>query len=58
MSEFKELMEATKGSARDMTSHLTSFGGAFATGAEVLMLSGRDYIPPEDVEFVVEEIDD
>lgn len=27
MSEFKELMEATKGSARDMTSHLTSFGG-------------------------------
>ncbi|MBQ4095316.1 MAG: hypothetical protein IJC65_02700 [Oscillospiraceae bacterium] len=33
-------------------------GGAFATGAEVLMLSGRDYIPPEDVEFVVEEIDD
>lgn len=33
-------------------------GGAFSTGAEVLMLSGRDYTPREDVDFVVEEIDD
>ena len=33
-------------------------GGAFAEGAEVLSLAGRDYTDPDDVEFVVEEIDD
>lgn len=33
-------------------------GGAFAEGAEVLSLAGRDYTDPDDVDFVVEEIDD
>lgn len=33
-------------------------GGSFAEGAEVLRLAGRDYTDPDDVEFVVEEIDD
>ena len=33
-------------------------GGAFAEGAEVLSMSGRDYTDPDDVDFVVEEIDE
>ena len=33
-------------------------GGNFTEGAEVLKWAGREYTPPEDVEFVVEEIDD
>ena len=33
-------------------------GGAFAEGAEVLSMAGRDYTPREAVEFIVEEIDD
>lgn len=33
-------------------------GGTFAEGAEVLSYAGYAYIPPEDVEFVVAEIDD
>lgn len=32
--------------------------GAFSEGEEVLCLSGRDYTPSSEVDFVVEEIDD
>ncbi len=32
-------------------------GGAFAEGADVFSMSGRSYIDPDDVEFVVEEVD-
>lgn len=43
---------------QDAEMYACDCGGAFATGAEILQLRGEDYIPPEDVEFVVEEIDD
>lgn len=33
-------------------------GGNFAEGAAVLKLAGREYIPREDVEFIVEELND
>lgn len=43
---------------RDAKDYACECGGAFAEGAEVFSLAGRSYTPPEDVEFVVEEIDD
>lgn len=33
-------------------------GGYFAEGAQVLSMSGKSYIPREDVDFTVEEIDE
>ena len=33
-------------------------GGAFAEGAEVLSMSGRDYADPDEIDFVVEETDE
>jgi len=42
----------------DAEEHACECGGNFAEGAEVLKWAGREYTPPEDVEFVVEEIDD
>ncbi len=43
---------------QDAEDYACECGGAFAVGAETLSLAGRDYIPPEDVEFVVEELDE
>ena len=34
------------------------WGSNFSTGADELRMRGRDYIPREDVDFVVEAIDD
>lgn len=43
---------------QDAEDYACECGGAFAEGAEVLSLAGRNYTPREDVDFVVEEIDD
>lgn len=43
---------------QDAEAYARECGGAFAEGAEVLDLAGRAYTPPEDVDFVVEEVDD
>lgn len=43
---------------QDAEDYACECGGAFAEGAEVLSLAGRDYTPREDVDFVVEEVDD
>lgn len=43
---------------QDAEDYACECGGAFSVGAEVLSLSGREYTPREDVEFVVEEVDD
>ena len=43
---------------QDAEDYACECGGNFAVGADVLRLSGRDYTPREDVEFVVEEMDD
>ena len=43
---------------QDAEDYACECGGAFAEGAEVLSMAGRDYTPREDVDFVVEEIDD
>ncbi len=42
----------------DAQEYACECGGNFAVGAETLSLAGRDYIPREDVEFVVEEVDE
>lgn len=42
----------------DAEEYACECGGNFAESAEVLKWAGREYSPPEDVEFVVEEIDD
>ena len=43
---------------QDAEAYARECGGAFAESAEVLELAGRAYTPPEDVDFVVEEVDD
>ena len=43
---------------QDAEDYACEYGGAFAEGAEVLSLAGRDYTPREDVDFVAEEVDD
>lgn len=43
---------------QDAEAYARECGGAFAEGAEVLDLAGQAYTPPEDVDFVVEEVDD
>ncbi len=43
---------------QDAEDYACECGGAFAEGAEVLSLAGRDYTPREDVDFIVEEVDD
>lgn len=43
---------------QDAEDYACECSGDFTEGAEVLSLSGRDYIPREDVDFVVEEVDD
>lgn len=43
---------------QDAEDYACECSGAFSVGAEVLSLSGREYTPREDVEFVVEEVDD
>ena len=43
---------------QDAEEYACECGGNFAEGAEVLSMSGRDYIPREDVDFVVDEIDE
>ncbi len=42
---------------QDAQDYADECGGAFAEGADVLSMSGRSYIDPDDVDFVVEEID-
>ena len=43
---------------QDAEDYACECGGAFAEGAEVLSLTGRDYTPSEDVEFIVEILDE
>lgn len=43
---------------QDAEDYTCECGGAFAEGAEVLSLAGRDYTPSEDVEFIVEILDE
>ena len=43
---------------QDAEDYARECSGAFAEGAEVLDLAGQAYTPPEDVDFVVEEVDD
>ena len=43
---------------QDAEDYACECGGAFAEGAEVLSLAGRDYTPSEDVEFIVEILDE
>lgn len=43
---------------QDTEDYACECGGAFAEGAEVLSLAGRDYTPSEDVEFIVEILDE
>ena len=42
---------------RDAEDYACECGGAFSEGAEVLSMSGEDYMSRDDVEFIVEEID-
>lgn len=42
---------------RDAEDYARECGGAFAEGAEVLSLAGREFTPSENVDFVVEEVD-
>lgn len=46
------------GNEQDAEDYACECGGAFAEGAEVLSLAGRDYTPSEDVEFIVEILDE
>ena len=43
---------------QDAEDYACECGGAFAEGAEVLSLAGRDYTPRENVDFIVKEVDD
>lgn len=43
---------------QDAEDYACECGGAFAEGAEVLSLAGREYTPREDVDFIVEELDE
>ncbi len=43
---------------QDAEDYACECGGAFAEGAKVLSLAGRDYTPSEDVEFIVEILDE
>lgn len=43
---------------QDAEDYACECGGAFAEGAAVLSMAGREYTPREDVDFVVEEVDD
>lgn len=43
---------------RDAEDYARECGGAFAEGADVLSLAGREFTPSEDVDFVVERVDD
>lgn len=43
---------------QDAQDYACECGGAFSAGAETLSLMGRDYIPREDVDFVVEEVEE
>ena len=43
---------------QDAEDYARECSGAFAEGAEVLDLAGQAYTSPEDVDFVVEEVDD
>ena len=42
----------------DAEEYACECGGNYTVGVDVLSMSGRDYIPREDVEFVVEEVDE
>lgn len=42
----------------DAEAYACECGGCFAVGAEVLMLSGREFTPLDDVRFVVAEMED
>lgn len=53
-----ETMDEIFDNEEDAEEYACDCGGAFAEGAQVLSMSGRDYTDPDDVEFVVEEIDD
>lgn len=55
--EVLETEEQVFDNERDADDYACECGGNFAEGAEVLSMSGRDYIPADAVEFVVEEID-
>lgn len=56
--EILETMDEIFDNEEDAEEYACDCGGAFAEGAQVLSMSGRDYTDPDDVEFVVEEIDD
>ena len=53
-----ETMDEIFDNEEDAEEYACDCGGAFAEGAQVLSMSRRDYTDPDDVEFVVEEIDD
>lgn len=56
--EVLETQDEVFDNERDAEEYACECGGAFAEGAEVLSLAGRDYTPGDEVDFVVEEVDD
>lgn len=56
--EVLETQDEVFDNERDAEEYACECGGAFAEGAEVLSLAGRDYTPTDEVDFVVEEVDD
>lgn len=56
--EVLETQDEVFDNERDAEEYACECGGAFAEGAEVLSLAGRDYTPRDEVDFIVEEVDD
>lgn len=56
--EVLETQDEVFDNEQDAEEYACECGGAFAVGAEVLSLAGRDYTPRDEVDFVVEEVDD
>lgn len=53
-----ETLDQEFSNEREAEEYACDCSGAFAKGAEELSLAGRDYVDPDDVDFVVEEVED
>ena len=53
-----EVQDEVFDNEEDAEEYASLCSGAFAEGADVLSMSGRDYTPAEEVDFVVDEIEE